>query len=1122
MVGFYVRKSLKAGPFRFNLSKSGLGVSAGVPGFRVGSGPRGNYVRMGSGGVFYQASLGDGRRPSQAGQHPRLPAASIPASADVVFEDQRGASIQALAPTSANDLVQQLNEAAGRKPLTRWVVIAVVLLGLITMPFGLLIWLLGIPLIWWVVQRDRGRRSVVIFYDVNDEHARQFQALVDAGNSLGQSQKLWRINEAGSLRAGYQQKVNAGATALVGRSVVGVTHNGPRELMTNIAVPGVTADGTSMYFLPDRILLGRKGAFTDIPYASLRIQERLTNFIESPGVTPSDAVQVGSTWQYVNKKGGPDRRFKNNPVLPIMKYTELELSTVAGFRWIFQVSSAQAASFFAKGLHSAAAFEAPAIPAPGFSSPPSIPEPVDLPELAAPPPAEPALVPVPENKPPMAEPALPAAAVKREPRWCGANESLDLGHGIRIPGMVYAGQGLTSPRGGVEPSLIDPTLRVDHRNPDLSGECLGYWPSYADITPAGRAAYLAWLAQGRRVAETPIGYVFLFMYGLERRVFVDIAKHPELAPELIGIRSEMNDLLTVYGDSHGSFDSYASRFIDVIDFLMLQAVDDFPSPPALTESQWEVPVALRVVLGTFAADGKTIPADWALAWAWFHPEIAVRTPATRCTEEFTRLFRLCYRRSYGDGFTVRPGASKVRLDYTTASSQIGVISMTIGETPDVFALRAPQKKLAALFDEVTAELDAYSRWLGRNPDKAGSLAAAALLPNDLLVDADGPVGDFRAWVQGKLEDHKTVEISGKALFEHWQPNNTEKLSKPEAVNLAALLDSFEVGIEPDVRFGGQAITTITPVILFRTQPGSPHSATSSYNTALTMTHMAAAVIAADDDVSAMELDHLSSHLESSLQLTEPERTRLRAHLQWLVASKVKLTGLTKRLNTLTDAQKAAWGDMLVTLAAADGRIAPSEVSILQKIYKLLDLDTSMVTSRLHSVITGQNAPAAGPVMVRPAGNLDPGYPIPAPPTLAAPEAAPSGRYSLDAPTIQAKLAETAEVSALLGDIFSEDTPGTTDSPAPPNASPGTSPAEESAAPAVGDLDPAHSKLVRALAGREQLPWTDFEDLAAQYGLLPEGAKDTVNEAALDASDEPLLEGDETLTINSYALQELLA
>jgi hypothetical protein len=35
--------------------KSGLGVSAGVPGFRVGTGPRGNYVHMGRHGVYCRA-----------------------------------------------------------------------------------------------------------------------------------------------------------------------------------------------------------------------------------------------------------------------------------------------------------------------------------------------------------------------------------------------------------------------------------------------------------------------------------------------------------------------------------------------------------------------------------------------------------------------------------------------------------------------------------------------------------------------------------------------------------------------------------------------------------------------------------------------------------------------------------------------------------------------------------------------------------------------------------------------------------------------------------------------------------------------------------------------------------
>ena len=57
-MGFYLRKAIRVGPFRVNISKSGLGVSAGIPGFRVGTGPRGNYVHMGRGGLYYRKTLG--------------------------------------------------------------------------------------------------------------------------------------------------------------------------------------------------------------------------------------------------------------------------------------------------------------------------------------------------------------------------------------------------------------------------------------------------------------------------------------------------------------------------------------------------------------------------------------------------------------------------------------------------------------------------------------------------------------------------------------------------------------------------------------------------------------------------------------------------------------------------------------------------------------------------------------------------------------------------------------------------------------------------------------------------------------------------------------------------------
>src|SRR5437588_12180210 len=58
------RRSLRiAGPLRLNLSKSGLGLSLGVPGLHIGTGPRGRYVRAGvpGTGVYYRKSLNSPR-----------------------------------------------------------------------------------------------------------------------------------------------------------------------------------------------------------------------------------------------------------------------------------------------------------------------------------------------------------------------------------------------------------------------------------------------------------------------------------------------------------------------------------------------------------------------------------------------------------------------------------------------------------------------------------------------------------------------------------------------------------------------------------------------------------------------------------------------------------------------------------------------------------------------------------------------------------------------------------------------------------------------------------------------------------------------------------------------------
>ena len=57
-MGFYIRKSKSVGPFRLNLSKSGLGVSTGVKGARLSVGPRGTYINLGRNGLYYRKKIG--------------------------------------------------------------------------------------------------------------------------------------------------------------------------------------------------------------------------------------------------------------------------------------------------------------------------------------------------------------------------------------------------------------------------------------------------------------------------------------------------------------------------------------------------------------------------------------------------------------------------------------------------------------------------------------------------------------------------------------------------------------------------------------------------------------------------------------------------------------------------------------------------------------------------------------------------------------------------------------------------------------------------------------------------------------------------------------------------------
>ena len=673
-----------------------------------------------------------------------------------------------------------------------------------------------------------------------------------------------------------------------------------------------------------------------------------------------------------------------------------------------------------------------------------------------------------------------------------------------------------------EASLIDPRVPVAAPGGREQRAAMPYWPRYAQIAPAARTEYLRWLAGGRRDPDVQLGCVFLFFYGLERRVLVDAARAPEARAEVPAIVAELDRLLPIYGDS-ASFAGYAGRLRAVASVFYLgdrafESLTSWDGPPTYADVE-AIALRLSLELARTVRDRRPINADLALVW-YLASQLPLRTPAQRCWPEFLDLFRERYAARMGGGLVIEPNRTRLRIAYVPASPSLAGIASDLeppdGPLPDVMRLTRPLRKIADVVSACTDELDAYSRWLGRNSGSGGTLRALALLPPSLVSRQRGSALDgLRRMLEEAFGAGSRAVIAVERLFEHWPPDKGTKMSKKDATLFAQLLDKIGIGIEPDVRFGGPTLETGAKAVVFRTADGPAALPSTSYQGAAVLLHVAAAVASADGDVAGDEQTAIQAQLHSIKALGPSERTRLAAHVEWLFASGVSLRGIQKRLDTLDARARRSIATFAVAVAGADGRVDRREVKTLEKIYAALGLTSNELFDDLHAMTSVGTAPAAEPVVVRPGKRADGGFRGPAAPKS---DRAPAGAVELDMALVRAKLAETAAVSELLAGIFVEDDDPRGDETEAPEL---TEAAPVGALPEPGALDATHRTFVKSLATKASWALEELDAIARAQGLLLDGALDVINEAALDRTGEPAVEGTDPLDVNMQVVEELL-
>jgi uncharacterized tellurite resistance protein B-like protein len=676
----------------------------------------------------------------------------------------------------------------------------------------------------------------------------------------------------------------------------------------------------------------------------------------------------------------------------------------------------------------------------------------------------------------------PPSDVVQNARWIPAGESVAVA-GYTIPGgLIYVGSKLQGRYGQQDPSLIDPGAAIDKFG-NLTARLMGYWPSYSEISPAARGAYLSWLSTGRDDPEADVGYVFLFFYGLERRILVDAAKDKTVEQDIPLIRREVERLLGIYGKKSGSVQNYLSGFLQIIgsrDFgekLYEQPI------PALGTS-YELPFYLRLALGQAAVDTVPVPFYLALAWVMYDPLITKRTPVIRCPEEFSKLFSLKYRQYHNEGIKLAINKTKLSFHYRAASSALQGIeagSRSFGNIPDVAAVAGPQKKLQKIVEECAAELDSYSRFLGRNADKKDSIDALLLLPVILWPDtARSALVSIKEEVGEGHVILKVCELIGKF-------GDGADLSKDKLVALAKALESEQIGMEPDIISYPYALKAEDSILIYVLQIKVPSiRTTTEYQIAVLTLQLAAAVADSDGKIHEKEITHLNEQLGKWEHLSAYHQSRLQKHLNLMFAKPVALRSLKKKLEGIHVEDRKTIIAFISHIAIADGEITAEEIAFLEKVYKVLEVDIAGLYSLLHNAKTAEDT--SKPILTNK-----------------------SSKIVLDHGKIESLRQDTENVCALLSGIFIEKVEEPIES---------IDVVDDGKENPLG-LDGTHAAFLRMLMAKSFWSRQELSDIASDLDLMVDGAIETINEASFEKHDQAVIEGEDPVEINLNIREKLL-
>ncbi len=316
-MGWRYRKSVNlGGGFRINISKSGIGYSWGVPGYRhtysANGTQRKTYSIPGT-GISYVENVNHKNPNSNINYDENT---KLITGNTQYFQN----TVNISASSKDDDILKRI-----RQIRTIDILANILIFSILFMPLGILLKLAIIC-----------KYKIDLTYEMDEDNVNKYTHLNNFIYELSRNNKVWQVHSSTEV---YNIKYNAGANCNITRNKVYISKKMPWYIRHNINVYCLNLKSEKIYFTPDRMLVFKKwGGVGCYQYNKLAIDFSTTNFVEN-SIVPRDSEISRYTWRYVNKNGGPDKRFNNNKQIPICKYGEITMKTNDGMNVLLEYSN---------------------------------------------------------------------------------------------------------------------------------------------------------------------------------------------------------------------------------------------------------------------------------------------------------------------------------------------------------------------------------------------------------------------------------------------------------------------------------------------------------------------------------------------------------------------------------------------------------------------------------------------------------------------------------------------------------------------------------------------------------------------------------------------------------------